>query len=138
MNSDPHYVARQIYEIYRKMTVCRNMKKQELLRYIDLHVDTWDVDIGECYLDDIVDEVFKLCKVSQDKKVTNDEKVEKKMLKRAQKHYDKLFEDTIAQTTESMVQEDDTVDTTMEKSDTDKQEWVTIINRVELIYTKML
>jgi uncharacterized protein (DUF1778 family) len=95
-------IVEQIIEKIEDETKYKNIKINDLFHLIDKHIDEWDIDIGDFYLDDVVENVSHIIKKRNNLNVNNnkeddiifkldEETVEKNQLDSVIKQYDKLY-----------------------------------------------
>ena len=135
--ADMDEIAEQIFEKIEGI----NIKDNELYDYIDTRIDDWNIDIGNYYLDDIIDYVIKIKKLrkmiitkSNDDEIVfkmDDEMAEKQQLDVVVKKYNKLYKAAC-----TIVTVDVMIESEFDCNDT-KNEWSNTLNRIDAIYNKV-
>lgn len=125
----------------------KTIKDIELFNYVDKYIDEWNIDIGDYYLDDIIENVSHIIKKRKKLNINNykdddivfkldDETLEKNQLETVIKHYDKLYTKACKINTEdiisSSIDSDNSIDIYNHSSS-----WNNTLNRIENIYKKV-
>ena len=116
------------------------MKDDLLFEYVDKHIDEWGIDIGDNYLDDIMEQVCQLRKKrlklseksSKDDDIVfkeDDETIEKQQLKTVEKKYDKLYEDACGIKIENYEDEDDGEGKSLSPSSS----WKVVLTKIDML-----
>ena len=62
-------IVEQIIEKIEEMN--KTIKDNDLFNYVDKHIDEWNIDIGDYYLDDIIENVSHIIKKRKNLNVNN-------------------------------------------------------------------
>lgn len=129
-------IAEHIYEKIEGV----NIKDNEMYDYVDTRIDDWNIDIGNYYLDDIIDYVIKIKRLRQmiisksnDNDIVfkmDDEMAEKQQLDIVVKKYNKLYKTACTIVTVDVVIESEFLCNDI------KNDWSNTLDRIDAIYNK--
>ena len=137
-------IVEQIIEKIEEIN--KTIKDNDLFNYVDKHIDEWNIDIGDYYLDDIIENVSHIIKKRKNLNVNNkeddiifkldEETVEKNQLETVIKQYDKLYKKACKINTEDIISSsigsDNGIDIYNHSSS-----WNNTLNRIDNIYKKI-
>lgn len=121
----------------------KTIKDIELFNYVDKYIDEWNIDIGDFYLDDVVENVSYIIKKRNNLNINNnkeddiifrldEETVEKNQLETVIKQYDKLYKKACKINIETEISCSIDSDNGIHSSS-----WNDTLNRIDNIYKKI-
>ena len=136
-------IIEQIIEKIEDETKYKNIKINDLFHLIDKHIDEWDIDIDDFYLDDVVENVSHIIKKRNNLNVNNnkeddiifkldEETLEKNQLDSVIKQYDKLYKKACKINIETEISCSIDSDSGIQSSS-----WNDTLNRIDNIYKKI-
>lgn len=136
-------IVEQIIEKIEEMN--KTIKDNDLFNYVDKHIDEWNIDIGEHYLDDIIENVLHIIKKRNNLNVNNnkeddivfkldEETVEKNQLETVIKQYDKLYKKACKINTEDIISSSIGSESGI---NIHSSSWNDTLNRIDNIYKKI-